>query len=70
VVLTLGQSISYPARRQRLPPFDAAADRYFERRHVGDLLSRIGSISPIQSMLAKGMVNMLIDSGPRSRRSS
>src|SRR5205085_544830 len=35
---------------------------YFERRHVGDLLSRIGSISPIQSLLTKGIVNMLIDS--------
>jgi ATP-binding cassette subfamily B protein RaxB len=35
---------------------------FFERRHVGDLLSRIGSIQPIQSLLSKGIVNMLIDS--------
>ena len=35
---------------------------YFERRHVGDLLSRIGSIQPIQSLLTKGIVNILIDS--------
>src|SRR3712207_8138709 len=35
---------------------------FFERRHVGDLLSRIGSIEPIKDLLTPGIVNVAIDS--------
>lgn len=62
VVLTLGQSLSYQlggnvvAHLLRLPL------GFFERRHVGDLLSRMGSIQPIQALLSQGLVNVLIDS--------
>jgi ATP-binding cassette subfamily B protein RaxB len=35
---------------------------WYERRHVGDILSRVGSIQPIQSLLTKGVVDAAIDS--------
>ena len=62
VILTFGESLSFQlggnvVRHLLRLPLD-----FFERRHVGDLMSRIGSIEPIQSLLAKGVVNMLIDS--------
>src|SRR5207302_10188869 len=34
---------------------------YFEKRHIGDILSRFGSIEPIRNMLAEGMITGLID---------
>jgi ATP-binding cassette, subfamily B, bacterial CvaB/MchF/RaxB len=34
---------------------------YFERRHVGDLVSRFTSTEPIRTLLAEGLVTALID---------
>ena len=34
---------------------------YFEKRHVGDLVSRFGSIDPIRHILAEGLITALID---------
>jgi ATP-binding cassette subfamily B protein RaxB len=34
---------------------------YFEKRHVGDLVSRFGSIDPIRRLLAEGFITALID---------
>jgi ATP-binding cassette subfamily B protein RaxB len=34
---------------------------YFEKRHVGDLVSRFGSIDPIRRLLAEGFIAALID---------
>jgi ATP-binding cassette, subfamily B, bacterial CvaB/MchF/RaxB len=34
---------------------------YFERRHVGDLVSRFGSIEPIRNLLAEGLISGLVD---------
>jgi len=62
VTLTLGQSLSYQLGGNLIRHLVRLPLAYFERRHVGDLLSRIGSLSPIQSLLTKGIVNILIDS--------
>ncbi|MEA3028865.1 MAG: ATP-binding cassette, subfamily bacterial CvaB/MchF/RaxB [Sphingomonadales bacterium] len=62
VVLTLGQSLSYQLGGNVIRHLVRLPLSYFERRHVGDLLSRIGSIQPIQALLTKGIVNILIDS--------
>jgi ATP-binding cassette subfamily B protein RaxB len=35
--------------------------RYFERRHVGDIISRINSTQPIQEALSQSVVGVLID---------
>ena len=34
---------------------------YFERRHVGDIQARMGSIRPIQDLLTRGLVDVLVD---------
>lgn len=34
---------------------------YFEKRHVGDIISRIGSVRPIQEALTESVVAILID---------
>jgi ATP-binding cassette subfamily B protein RaxB len=62
VVLTLGQSISYQLGGNVVRHLLRLPLTYFEKRHVGDLLSRIGSIQPIQNLLSQGLVNVLIDS--------
>jgi ATP-binding cassette, subfamily B, bacterial CvaB/MchF/RaxB len=36
---------------------------YFEKRHVGDILSRFGSLQPIRTLLAEGLIVALIDGG-------
>ena len=35
--------------------------RYYEKRHVGDIISRIGSTKPIQEALTQSVVSVLID---------
>ncbi len=62
VVLSLGESLSFQLGGNVVRHLVRLPLAYFERRHVGDLLSRIGSIQPIQELLAKGIVNILIDS--------
>ncbi len=34
---------------------------FFEKRHIGDILSRIGSIAPIREVLTRGLVATVID---------
>lgn len=34
---------------------------YFEKRHVGDILSRMASVGALQDMLSKGIVSSIID---------
>jgi ATP-binding cassette, subfamily B, bacterial CvaB/MchF/RaxB len=34
---------------------------FFEKRHVGDLLSRIGAVQPIQEAITRGVVSSIID---------
>jgi ATP-binding cassette subfamily B protein RaxB len=34
---------------------------FFEKRHVGDILSRLGSVQPIQDAITRGVVAALID---------
>ena len=62
VVLTLGESLTYQLAGNVVRHLLRLPLGYFERRHVGDLLSRIGSITPIQSLLTQGLVDVLIDS--------
>ncbi|KAA5613323.1 peptidase domain-containing ABC transporter [Rhodovastum atsumiense] len=34
---------------------------WFEKRHVGDIMSRFGSIEPIRNLLAEGLITALLD---------
>lgn len=62
VILVVGESLSYQlagnlVRHMLRLPLD-----FFERRHIGDLMSRLGSVQPIQSLLTRGLVDIVIDS--------
>jgi len=62
VVLTFGESLAFQLGGNVVRHLVRLPVAYFERRHVGDLLSRIGSIQPIQALLSKGVVGVAIDS--------
>lgn len=34
---------------------------FFERRHIGDIVSRFGSVEPIKTMLTEGLIGSIID---------
>jgi len=36
---------------------------WFEKRHVGDVISRFGSLQPVSDLLSKGLVSAMIDGG-------
>ena len=61
VVLTLGQSISYQLGGNVVRHLLRLPTRYFESRHIGDLMSRMSSVGPVQSLLTHGLVNAFID---------
>jgi ATP-binding cassette subfamily B protein RaxB len=62
VVLTVSESLSYQLAGNIVRHLLRLRVDYFERRHVGDLLSRIGSIGPIKELLTQGVINVVIDS--------
>ena len=61
VVLTLGQSLSFQLAGNVVRHLIRLPLGYFERRHVGDLMSRIGSIHPIKNLLSQGVINAMVD---------
>jgi ATP-binding cassette subfamily B protein RaxB len=61
VVLTLGESIVYQIAGNVVRHLIRLPAAYFERRHVGDIQARMGSIRPIQDMLTRSLVDVLID---------
>lgn len=61
VVLCLGQSLSFQLSGNIIRHLTRLPVGYFERRHVGDVMSRIGSVQPIQNLLTNGLVDTVID---------
>ena len=62
VVLALGESIAYQLGANIVRHLVRLPLAFFERRHVGDLQSRLASIRPIENLLTQGMANVFIDS--------
>lgn len=61
ILVTLSNSLSYQVivnlyRHLMRLPLD-----YFEKRHVGDILSRFGSTQPISQLISQGMIAAFID---------
>jgi len=61
VILVLGQSMTFQMAGNILRHLMRLPAAFFEKRHVGDIISRIGSIEPIQNALTQGVVAALID---------
>jgi ATP-binding cassette subfamily B protein RaxB len=62
VTLCLGESLSFQLGGNVVRHLLRLPMGWYERRHVGDILSRVGSIGPIQQLLTKGVVDAAIDS--------
>lgn len=61
VILLLGQSMTLQIAGNVLRHLVRLSVDFFEKRHVGDIVSRIGSIQPIQTALTQSVVAALID---------
>ena len=61
VILLLGQSMTLQMAGNVLRHLIRLPADFFEKRHAGDIISRIGSIQPIQMALTQSMVSALID---------
>lgn len=61
VTLCLGESLTFQLGGNIVRHLLRLPMSFFERRHVGDILSRIGSIQPIQELLTRGLVDTAID---------
>lgn len=62
VTMCLGESLTFQLGGNIVRHMLRLPMGFFERRHVGDILSRVGSIQPIQELLTRGLVDALIDS--------
>ncbi len=60
-VLYLGNVVSFQMSANLLSHLIRLPLQYFERRHLGDVMSRFGSLSPIESLITTGFVSVLID---------
>lgn len=62
VTMVLGESLTYQLAGNIVRHLFRLPMGYFERRHIGDIMSRLGSVDPIQSLLTRGLVDAVIDS--------
>ncbi len=61
VILLLGQTMTFQMAGNLLRHLVRLPAEFFAKRHVGDIMSRMGSIQPIQAALTQGVVAALID---------
>ena len=61
VILLLGQSMTFQMAGNILRHLVRLPADFFAKRHVGDIISRMGSIQPIQTALTQSVVAALID---------
>lgn len=61
VLVRLGTSISYQVAVNLYRHLLRLPLPWFERRHVGDVISRFGSTKPISDLLSQGLIASLID---------
>lgn len=61
IQLHAGQRLSIQLSGNLLKHLMRLPTSFFERRHIGDILSRFGSLSPPQSFLTGGLVGIVLD---------
>jgi ATP-binding cassette subfamily B protein RaxB len=61
IVLVLQNTLSFHIGARLFHHLVRLPLSFFERRHIGDILSRFNSIEPIRNMLAEGLITGLID---------
>lgn len=63
VLRILGQQIAFQAVGNLVHHLMRLRTEYFEKRHVGDILSRLGSVLPMQDAITRGVAAGIIDGG-------
>jgi ATP-binding cassette, subfamily B, bacterial CvaB/MchF/RaxB len=61
VLLHMGQELSFQILGNFIRHLLRLKTEYFEKRHVGDLLSRLSSVRPIERLLTTGVISIFID---------
>jgi len=61
VVLYMGATLSFQVASNLFGHLMSLPIDYFEKRHIGDVMSRFTSITPIKKMLTEGIIGSLID---------
>lgn len=61
ILVTLSNSLSYQVIVNLFRHLLRLPLEYFEKRHVGDIISRFGSTQPISQLLSQGMIAAFID---------
>lgn len=61
VILYFGSMLSFQIRRNLFQHLLRLPVVFFEKRHIGDIVSRFASTEPIQKMLTEGLIASLID---------
>ncbi len=59
--LFLGQTLSFELQSNLMRHLLRLPAAFFERRHVGDVVSRLDSMRPIHTLLSSTLINMLLD---------
>jgi ATP-binding cassette subfamily B protein RaxB len=61
ILVTLSNSLSYQVITNLFRHLVRLPLDYFEKRHVGDIISRFGSTQPISQLISQGMIAAFID---------
>lgn len=61
ILVTLSNSLSYQVIVNLFRHLMRLPLNYFEKRHVGDIISRFGSTQPISQLISQGMIAAFID---------
>ena len=61
VVLILQNTLSFQVAARLFRHLIRLPMSFFEKRHIGDVLSRFGSIEPIRNLMAEGMILGIVD---------
>lgn len=61
ILVTLSNSLSYQVIVNLFRHLVRLPLEYFEKRHVGDIISRFGSTQPISQLISQGMIAAFID---------
>lgn len=61
IILVLQNTLSFQIGARLFHHLVRLPLSFFEKRHIGDIVSRFGSIEPIRNMLAEGLITGLID---------
>lgn len=61
VEMYLANSLSFQMEANLFQHLLRLPTSWFERRHTGDIVSRFGSLAPVQGLLTSGVVSVLLD---------